>query len=733
MVLLYTMQLNAQQTEVKGVVMEESVNGDAPITGVSIYWEGTNFGTFSDENGRFELEQGADQSRLVFNFMGYETDTVIVTDANHENLTVYLKSNTVLDQVDVVKKTKTSQMSMLDPLNVTKVTEKELEKAACCSLAECFETSPTVDVSFSDAVTGTRQIQMLGLAGPYIQITREAIPDVRGLNTPYGMELIPGTWIENIFINKGTGSVTNGYESIAGQINIELRKPEDTDKLFVNGYGNQGGRVEGNLHYSNRFNKKWSTAVLLHARTNSRRNDNNNDGFLDMPIGDHRFALNRWKYVSDKSFRMQMGVKVSAIDIIGGQKDFENHGESNNLWGMTNNLTRLEGWAKCGFIFENAPWKSLGFQLSASNHDQDSRFGDRDYDAKQNSYYFNAIFQTIIGNTNHGLKMGTNAIIDEYDEQLTQVDYSRNDQSVGVFGEYTFKYLDKFTTVAGLRGDYHNQYDFFVTPRLNMRYAFSTTSVLRAFGGRGLRTANIISENMRFLASNRDFVIHSQGNDTPYGLDAEIAWNYGVSYANKFKISGRDAAFNIDFYRTEFENQIVVDMDQNTQEVNFYNLDGQSYSNSVSTQFDYELIKNFNVRLAYRWYDVKTDYQQGELTKPLLSPNRAFVNLAYETESKWKFDYTVNWQDQKRIPFTGSNPVEFQLEEQSPDYILMNTQITKEWSRLSVYAGMENIMDYRQDDPIIDSANPNSDYFDSALVWGPIFGRNTYVGLRYRM
>ena len=310
-------------------------------------------------------------------------------------------------------------------------------------------------------------------------------------------------------------------------------------------------------------------------------------------------------------------------------------------------MQRYEGWAKIGWVFNDISWKSMGLQLSAVDHTHESYFGSKEYDAKQNSFYANYIYQSIIGNTYHVVKAGASLQYDNYKESLMTQNFDRTEITPGVYGEYTNTVSEKISAVAGLRADYHNHYGAFVTPRLHLRYAPTVRTVIRASAGRGQRTSNVIADNMGYLASSRNFVINGDGSDKPYGLKAEVAWNYGINATQTFELNNREGMVSVDFYRTDFQNQIVVDIDQSTDSVLFYNLDGESYSNSVQLQVNYELLTRLDVRLAYRWYDVQTTYS-GELkSKPLVAPHRAFINLAYETPSSWKFDYTINWQGSK--------------------------------------------------------------------------------------
>ncbi|NNF01187.1 MAG: TonB-dependent receptor, partial [Bacteroidia bacterium] len=572
-----------------------------------------------------------------------------------------------------------------------------------------------------------------GLAGPYTLITNENLPNVRGLAAIYGLTFIPGTWVNNISLSKGTGTVVNGFESIAGQIDVGLHVPEDMDKVYLNAYANEGGRLELNANVSSKVNDNWSTALLLHAKDNIARNDRNKDGFLDNPLTQQYIALNRWHYTAANGYRGQFGVKGTYFDNLGGQTSFNVDDEGTaKYWGLHQNVKRIEAWSKTGKVYTEMPWKSMGLQLYGTIHDQESYFGLRQHDATQNSLYANFIYNSIIGTTNHKFKTGASLQYDNYTELFDSLNYDRVESVPGVFFEYTYNQSEKIDVVLGLRADYHNQFGMFYTPRMHLRYALGTNTVARLSGGRGQRTANILAENSGLLASSREIVILGDGSDKPYGLEPEVAWNYGVNLTQKFELDYRDGSFSVDFYRTDFENQIVVDLDRNPQQAIFYNLQGESYSNSFQAQFDYELIKRLDLRLAYRWYDVRTSYSGRLRSKPFVSTNRAFANIGYENRYAWKFDYTVNWQGEKRIPDTDSNPQQYQLEKLSPDFFVMNAQVSKTWrEKFEIYVGVENLLDYKQDDPILASADPFGEYFDASMIWGPIFGRMTYAGLRY--
>lgn len=720
---------------VRGRIVEVDSKGERiPLIGVNVFWEGSETGVVTDEHGHFALSRIPETDQLVISYIGYSPMKLDVTDK--DQVEVSLSEGVLLEAVEVVRERNTTEVSYLKAAKVQQINRGELQKAACCNLSESFETTPSVDVSFTDAVTGTRQIQMLGLAGPYVQITRENMPDVRGLSAIYGLGFTPGPWIESIQLGKGPGSVVNGYESMAGQINVELKKPQQGELLHLNVYGNQGGRLEANANWRTQLNENWSTGLLIHGSTIRQKNDRNEDGFLDMPLSEDLILINRWKWYGQAGWEGQFGFKGTFMNRSSGQLSHfnEENASSTNGWGAEVDTRRLEGWMKTGRVFPDRPYASMGFQLSGIYHEQNAFFGERMYDAVQRSAYANFIYQTILNTTAHEIKTGASFQYDQYEEQLGDTEYEREEIVPGAYMEYTFKPDEKFTLVAGLRGDYHNNFGFFASPRLHLRYALAELSILRASAGNGRRTASVLAENIGALASNRQFVIQSVRTDQPYGLDQEISWNFGLNFTQGAILAEREFTLGIDLYHTRFNQQIVVDYDQNPQELNFYNLAGESWSNSAQVQLDYELLKDLDIRLAYRFNDVQMDFRRERLEKPFVAQHRAFANLAYKLKGGWEMDLTVNWQGSKRIPFTASNPELFQLDERSPDFFLTNAQITKSWKEVfELYVGVENLFDFVQESPILSAEDPSSPYFDASLVWGPIFGRMVYVGARYEI
>lgn len=721
---------------VKGLVVAEDNKGKfTPLQSANIRWIGGNTGVVTDSLGVFKIPKMADNNKLLISYTGYASDTLSIGDWNE--VKVVLASNRQLKEVTVTNRQRASYIATISPFRMEVMTGRELLKAACCNLSESFETNPSVDVSYNDAVTGSKQIQLLGLSGNYSQLTVENLPGPRGIATPLGLNSIAGPWIESIQLTKGVGSVANGFESIAGQINVELKKPENSEKLLANVYLNNFGKTDINLNLATRLNKKWSASLLLHDDFfTNKKLDSNKDGFRDMPTGNQLSLVNRYKFDNGNGVLAQFGIKYLNEQRTGGETDFDpdKYKYSNHHYGLAIQTERVELFAKIGYVFPQQKYKSVGWQMAAINHQQNSYFGQTDYNATQQSFYSNLIYQSIIHTTEHKFRTGLSFQADKYNEDFSKRNYRRSEIVPGAFYEHTYTPSDQFSVVAGIRIDYNNLYDFFVTPRINLRYEPIKGTIIRASAGRGQRTANIFAENMSVLVSARQINILSANQDNAYGLQPEVAWNKGISVDQKFRLFNNDAMLSLDYFRNDFTNQVIVDL-ENVREVKFYNLQGKSYSNSFQAEMNMVPIEKFDVRLAYRYFDVKTTYTGQLLQRPLIAANRAFASMDYATND-WKFNYTITYNGQKRIPNTAGNPALYQLATQSPDYVLMNAQITKTFGNkypMDFYIGAENLTNFFQNDPIIAADQPFSQYFDASLIWGPINGRMFYVGWRLKI
>lgn len=698
--------------QVKGRVTDQK---GEPIPGVNVVWLNTNYGTATDLNGRFELNRTSNADQLIFSNVAFNKDTIYV--ASHiESVNVSLSEVIALNELSVVSRNLGLVKSRTSVLKTETINGEELCKAACCNLSESFETNPSVDVAYSDAATGAKQIKMLGLAGSYVQMLTENVPNMRGLSSAYGLGYVPGPWMESIQVSKGTASVINGYEAVTGQINLEYKKPQTSEKVFANLFASNTGRIESNVNASTNINSRLSTGILLHASDEFLNVDDNNDNFMDMPMVRQYNIANRWNYKS-KDYTFQLFARALDEERMGGQVNGNYHIEIDTR--------RYEFFMKNGFVFNPVNGTSLGWIVSGSLHNQNAKYGNKMYMGDQNNLYTNLIFQTSFGDA-HKLSTGLSANYDKYDEHLMAVTNFDNiyDELVGgAFAEYTFNLNDKFIALAGIRFDDNSRFGSFVTPRLHVKYNVSEQLHLRASAGKGYRSPNILAENNYLLASSRDIVL-------PANVKMEEAWNYGLSAQYYINIFNREVNLSAEWFYTNFNQQIVSDLDRDVHKVYFNNLVGKSFANSLQFEATAEPFKGFTILLAHRLNDVKTTTNGILQEKVLTNKYKSLITTSYQTGlRKWQFDFTTQFNGGGRMPTPDATNALWS--ETFDPYTVFNAQITRYFRTWSLYLGGENLGNFKQPNPIIDVQNPFGSNFDASMIWGPVHGRKFYIGMRW--
>lgn len=729
--ILFLSIVNSSAQNVSGLVLDKNNGKEEPIIGATVNWLGTKIATSTDIEGKFTIARSK-AKKLIISFVGYKSDTLEIS--NETDLRVYLQSENQLQEV-VVRSSSTS-MDRLSPIHTEILTSKALAKAACCNLSESFETNASVSVSYADAVTGAKQIQLLGLAGTYVQTNVENIPSLRGLANTFGLNYIPGTWIQSIDIGKGAGSVVNGYESMTGQINVELQKPDLAEKVYLNTYVNSLGRGEINLNLAHIFKQKaenkpkWSVALLTHGSTMQTTIDKNNDNFYDLPKYTQANFINRWKYESDKIVA-QFGVKYLHDTRSGGQINKNPLSLDNLIYRFSNTTNRAEFFSKTAKLYQSKPYRGLGLILNGILHDSKSQFGFRPYNGKQQTLYGNLIYQDIFGNTNHSYKAGLSFLYDNYYESFADLPYKREEIVKGGFFEYTYKNLDKLTAVAGTRLDFHNLFGTIFTPRLHILYNATENTALRLSAGKGFRTANPFAEYFGNLVSSRTIRILEN-------IKPEISWNYGISLTKTFGKSN----LIIDLFHTNFQNQLIGDT-EHPNFLYFYNSQGKNFANSAQIELNLVPAPRLEFKVAYRYSDVwqtlgKSLGQQITVQKMFIPRDRILFNVGYALPyDKWKFDATLQYNGKRRIPNLSTEylhtsyeamPIQF-----APAFVNLNAQVSRSFRRWDVYLGGENLTNFTQKSPIITPENPFGSRFDAGSAWGPVVGRVIYFGTRYKL
>ncbi len=638
-------------------------------------------------------------------------------------------ANVDLDEVVVSQRRPGTFSSRISVLQTQKITVDELFRAACCNLGESFETNPSVDVSYADAATGARQIKLLGLSGTYVQMLTENYPNFRGASALYGLDYIPGPWMESIQISKGTSSVKNGYEALAGQINVEYKKPRTADVVSANLFASDAGRYEANADASWLVNDKVATGFFVHYSNDRKQHDANDDGFLDYPLKDQVNLMSRWMHQSGR-YMAQYGVRYLHENRTGGQAT-ELHSFT-DPYRIDLRTNRVEGYSKQAYVLHPEKEENIALILSGSYHEQLSAYDRTAYNIYQQNFYASLLYEKKFTPA-HSLSAGFSINQDGFDENLTRdirLVFNRSETTPGAFVQYTWNWNDKVILLGGVRADYSSVYDFFVTPRLHLKLNPTDWFHVRASAGKGFRTANVLAENNYLLSGSRQLQIADH-------LDQEEAWNTGVNLSFFIPLFNRELTLNGEWYYTDFMHQVVTDMDSDPHAVRFYNLDGKSFSHSLQVEASYPFFRGFTLTAAYRLTDAQTDYRNSDgvttrLKKPLVSDYKGLLTASYQTPlKKWQFDLTGQFNGGGRMPTPDA--VRPLWKPEFDAYTVLNAQVTKYFRLWSVYLGVENLFDYMQPDPIIDAAHPRGEDFDASMIWGPVHGRKIYAGLRFNL
>ena len=755
--------------DIRGAVRDAD---DRPLAGASVYWAGTTVGASTDAEGAFLLHRVKGYDRLVASYLGYVNDTLRIDEAVQRADFALRAEGVELEGVVVEGNLSGNFVKRDGIVKGEMISFAGLCKMACCNLAESFENSASVTVGYSDAISGARQIKMLGLAGTYTQILDENRPIMRGLSAPYGLSYTPGMWLNSIQVSKGVASVTAGHEAITGQINLEHRKPTDSERLFVNLYLDDELRPEANV--STAFpvsrDKKLSSVILLHGSgdTDVRKMDHNHDGFRDLPRSAQFNVANKWLYAADNGTQVRWGWKFVQESRLGGMLDYRNtdamreamfrdwdwqtEGTRMPLYGSHIRNRNANGYFKVGMpvgpsVYDEAEQdemrSNLAFVADFDHFDEEAYFGLNDYSGNQNSLALNLMYNHYF-TYRSSLNVGVQAHLDYYRETLGNdtpwlgsdraYDFGRDEEGAGAYAEYTYAVRDKFSVVAGLRGDYNAFYDrFFLTPRGHVKWNVTPSTTLRASAGLGYRSTNVITDNIGMLATGRELVIPALGD-----LDRlEKALTLGGSLTQTFGlVNPGDATLSFDYFRTQFCNSVVVDQEYDAQTIRVYDSDGRSFTDTYQIDFSWTPVERLDIFATFRYTDSRMtidrpDGTTARVERPLVSEYKTLLNIQYATKfRRWVFDATAQLNGPARIPTQTGDLADSRY---SPRYPMFYAQVSRKVGKFDIYVGCENIADYRQEDPILNAANPYDYKFNSMNVWGPLMGRKFYAGLRFNL
>lgn len=656
----------------------------------------------------------------LISFIGYATPLTEDTDsitAEYE-----LKEVVVANRAPGVRKLKGIAT------NTDVISSGELKRAACCNLGESFTTNPSVDVNYSDAATGAKQVKLLGLPGTYVQMLTESVPTARGAAAQYGLGYIPGPWMQSIQVSKGTCSVKNGYESVT--INVEMLKPQADQSLAVNMFGNSQGRAEANVSGNIYLSDKWSTGLLLHGENSFASHDSNNDGFADMPKVRQFSAMDRWAYFG-QNYIFQAAIKYLNESRRSGQIG-HHAAHLSNPYLIDVATSRAEAFVKNAYIFDPEHNGNVALILSGSLHNQKSNYGQKTYNVYQKNLYASLMLEREFGQY-HSLSTGLSLNVDDYnqsyrlinDPALPLTKLVERETTPGAYAQYTYNYDSRLVVMAGLRYDHSSRYGSMVTPRVHARWNITRPFALHASAGKGYRTPFALADNSYLLASGRQIVIDDN-------LRQEEAWNTGGGFGGEIDMSGRSLIWNAEYYYTDFRNQTVVNLDTSPDIALIENIRGKSFSHTVQLELTFKPIEDLSLMAAYRYNNVKVDYGNGLVDKPLTSKSKALFSVNYAPMMGiWQFDVTLALNGSGRMPTPRFVDGQQLWPERYKAFPTLNLQATRNFRHWAVYVGGENLTGYRQKSPIIAAHDPWGENFDATMIYGPLHGAVFYAGFRY--
>ncbi|HRO40877.1 MAG TPA: TonB-dependent receptor [Flavobacteriales bacterium] len=719
------------QDQIHGTVkVREADRSLHPLPDARVGWAG-GAAVMSDSTGHFMLPFPESwPAVLVSSSFATSPDSLRLEGPPKGHLNVVVEGSVQLAAAEISERQASTRLSLQTLQAIESIGARELKRAACCDVSESFQSNATVDVSYGDAVSGTKTIRMLGLDGKYAQINTENIPFVRGLSANSGLTLLPGPWISEINVSKGIGTAVNGPNAMTGQIELCLLDPATAPALFTNFYGNSHGRAELNVNAAQHLGKGGDNILMVHGSMLQNALDDNGDGFMDQPLGKRFNIMDRWMQRSGNR-TTQLILRYVIDQRNGGQMEGAALGESSGGRRYTVDI----GNEMADLVFKNGwilkdPAKSIGLLTGFRNHTLSSVFGDNNYQGAQRSAYGNVVYQQLLKN-NDQIKAGASFQFDDYEEVFRPVpaermDLGRTERMPGLFAEYT-RNRNRFTLVAGMRADFNSEYGEAYSPRLHLKYDLAPLTTLRFSAGSGFRSANPVVEFPAAQASSRQVIFEGD-------LGFERSWNTGLSLLHKFKWFGKKWSVAVDAYRTDFTAQVVADYDRSPQQLVFYMLDGPSYANSALADVQVQLSKQWELKVSYRWYQAETAYDGVLRERPLVPTHRGLLDLGYVSKNeKWRFDASLNGFGTARMPSTAANPEEYRMPDRSPAYATLNAQITRVLGAWELYLGGENLTGAMQSRQILSPQDPFGPYFDASLIWGPVNMQMAYFGLRYTL
>ncbi|RWU09832.1 TonB-dependent receptor [Pedobacter chitinilyticus] len=746
-VLLLFSKANAQDIVLKGKV--ES-NG-SPVVKASLRILELQRSSQTDAEGNFgfvALNAGKYQIRI--SALGYQTQVN----------TVQVLSDTVLhfDLVEqkenlrevVVTGTQKEVNRLESPVPVEIYTAKFFQKNPTPSIFDALQNINGVRPQLNCNICNTGDIHINGLEGPYTMVMIDGMPIVSSLSTVYGLSGIPNSLVERIEIVKGPASSLYGSEAVGGLINIITKEVGKASKFTADLMTTSYLEHNIDLGFKARLSPKVSFLTGVNYFKYGNKVDDNHDGFTDVTLQDRISIFQKWNFNRRENRLFSLAGRFLYEDRWGGEMNWtKQYRGGNEVYGESIYTKRFE-------LLGNyqLPLKEKMFlAFSLTSHNQDSRYGETSYIAKQNIAFSQLTWDKKIGS--HDLLFGTAFRYTYYDDNTpaTILANQNNPENVylpGVFVQDEIKLTQKHSVLLGMRYDYHSTHGNIFTPRFAYKINFDETSILRLNAGTGFRVVNIFTEDHAALTGAREVVIEEN-------LKPEKSYNVNLNYLKKLHdLNGNTFTFDVSAFYTRFSNRIVADYETNTNQIRYNNLTGYAVSRGLTGNFDVTLNFGLKLNAGITLQDVGL-VQNGNKTQQILTEKwMGTWSVSYLINKlNLGIDYTGNIYGPMRLPLLNDLDPRQPF---SPVWSLQNIQFTyRGFKNLEVYTGVKNLLNFKptRNNPFIiaranDSfdkqvqfdangnamATPNNPYgltFDPSYVYAPNQGIRGFFGLRYTL
>ena len=698
------------------------IQSNSPIPFASISIKGQSIGTASNADGFFEINDIKEGSyEFIFSAIGFKKlkkNIIIQSGKNSVDITLEPSSYDI-DQVVVTGTMKETFLSA-SPVKVDVVTQKFLKKIATANVMEVIENVNGVQKQINCGVCGTNDIHINGMEGPYTLVLINGMPIMSSLSTVYGLNGIPTSLIKQIEIIKGPSSTLYGTEAVAGVINILTKDPSDVSTIEIESFITS--HLEKNIDFAYAPKMK-KVDVLLSGNYFKMDNflDDNEDNFTDIPLSERLSLFNQWNFKRKSQKNLSLSAKYYQEDRSGFVEGWSDSLRGNeSIYGESIYTDRIELAAS----YELPMDEDVRIDASYNYHHQDSYYGDTKYEAYQSIYFANLIWNKQLGH-NHDLISGLTYRYQTFlDSTLANINERKFIPALFIQDEITFS--RKWTSLIGIRTDYHDEHGFIFSPRLNLKFKPKTYTTFRLNAGTGFRLVNLFTEDHAFLTGTREVLVVEY-------LKPEESYNINLNANHIFSLGRSTGTIDVDAFYTYFTNKITPDYDVNPNQIIYANLNGFSVSRglafNIQQNFDFPL----SVKAGGTILDVYSVDDNNIREDELFAPSFTGVfSLSYNWDIiNTSIDWTAKVTGPMSLP---SFPYPFERAEESPWFSQHHLQIKKVFSEsLTAFMGVKNVFNYTQESPLVDWQNPFGDDFDTSYAYGPLQSRRFLFGLSVKL